>query len=641
MRKLKAVVVAAGRGTRMRPYTKEYPKCLLELEAGTTLLDFTISQLREVGVEEIVVATRPEYVEMIKERVGNGVEVAPVEAEEYGNLYSFYVGSRRVKDGLVLAVMSDHIYEQEILRRLVSSGGEKAVVLCLDREPGWREAVEGLRIKESMRLVVKAGKGLRSFSGVDTGLFLLNEKGLEFVEKVIEEVGPKARFVDLVNYAAELGEAAYVDVTGKVWMDIDTPEDLSRARELYREIIRRSLYRPSDGPISTYLNRPISTRISVKLYRSAPWLRPNHVTVISFVLGLLAAVLFAFNFLILGGVMAQVSSIVDGVDGELARLRREVTRFGGFFDTVLDRFADIAVIAALGVAAAKSLPLMPALLLASLAAFGVVMVSYVSIAARGVLDMTKLRRGPPWATRDVRLFTVMLGGILQQPLIPLIYCAATPIAFAVKAFLLFREKAEAAKPKLPELRPPKPELKPPRKRVVELKGVKGNLIALLSNAFKLIIILAITHFASYVCGDLSLPIFVAVELKAFHIFGLINIVAIIYFGYKILMVLKFFLEAAADQLVMKLEITGAIYRRIGMDFLYLSAVILTWFAVSPILAGLPEELWAIRATITLLILSFLLVVIYDLARVSYRSLRGVWERILERVTEALEKGEER
>ena len=638
MEKPRAVIVAAGRGTRLHPYTAEIPKCLLEIEAGTALLDFTLEQLRELGIDEIIVATRPEYVESIRKQVGEAVKIVAVNAEDYGNLYTFYVASAGLGDGLIVAVMSDHLFEREVLRRLVAAGGDKAVILCLDKEPGWREAVEGLRVRESMELVVEAGKKLEHFSGVDTGLFLLNTRGLELVREVVEKIGPSAKFVDLVNYAAARGEAAYVDVTGRLWMDIDTPEDLARARQLYREILRRNLYRPSDGPISTYINRPVSTRISMALWRSAPWLKPNHVTVFSFLLGVAAAALFAFGFLVAGGLMAQFSSIIDGVDGELARLRKEVTRFGGFFDTVLDRFADIAIVLALGISATAFLSTLYAVLIASLAAAGVVIVSYVSIAARGHIDLQRLRGGFPWATRDVRLFTVMVGGILQQPLIPLIYCAATPIIFAVKAFMIFREKMEKAKPRLPEIRPPKPELKPV-KRIRRFGKVKENLIALFSNAFKLILTLALVHFASYAFGDVRLPLFITMELKMIHIFGLINLIAIIYFGYKILMVLKFFVEVAADQLVRKLEITGAIYRRIGMDFLYLAAILLTWFAVSPILGGLPEELWVLKTSVTLLIFSFFLIVLYDVARVSYRSLRGVWERFLERVSEALEKQE--
>ncbi len=631
MTKLRAVIVAAGRGTRLYPYTRNTPKCLLEVEAGVSLLDFQIKLLREVKVEEIIVATRPEYVDAIKSRVGESVRIVEVRGEDYGNLYSFYTAAKNLEEDSVLAVMSDHLFEPEILRRIVSADGDAPVILCLDREPEWREAEEGLRIREKMRVVLEAGKKLKEFSGVDTGLFLINAEGLRLIRKVIEEKGAKAVFADLVNYAAAQGKAAYVDVTGRLWMDIDVPEDLVKARKLYREILRRTLYKPSDGPVSTYINRPISTRISLLLYRHLPWLKPNHVTILSFLLSIAAAFLIAWNLILVGGIVAQLSSIIDGVDGELARLREEVTRFGGFFDTVLDRFADLAIVVALGIYSLQTLPLLHSLILTSLASAGVVLVSYVSIAAGGRINLQRLRRGFPWATRDVRLFTVMVGGLLNQPLIPLIYCAATPPIFAAKAIILYRKKAEKPAPKLPELRPPRPELMEVKERPRRRGAIRENLTALFTNAFKLIIILALTYFTSILCGDVGLQLADLIRFNVSHILTAINIVAIIYFGYKILMVLKFFTEEAADQLVRSLEITGSTLRRVGVDLLYLSTTLLVWIAASSVIGYIPEELWILRIFITLIIAVFFLLILYDLVRVFYREMRGVWERFLERL----------
>ena len=47
---------------------------------------------------------------------------------------------------------------------------------------------------------------------------------------------------------------------------------------------------------------------------------------------------------ILAGILAQISSIIDGVDGEIARLKFRTTKFGGFFDAVLDRYADFILL---------------------------------------------------------------------------------------------------------------------------------------------------------------------------------------------------------------------------------------------------------------------------------------------------------
>jgi CDP-L-myo-inositol myo-inositolphosphotransferase len=70
---------------------------------------------------------------------------------------------------------------------------------------------------------------------------------------------------------------------------------------------------------------------------------PNQISLFSFLCSLLAAGLFALGgyfALLLGGVLAQFASIVDGCDGEVARLKYQSSDFGGWFDAVLDRYAD-------------------------------------------------------------------------------------------------------------------------------------------------------------------------------------------------------------------------------------------------------------------------------------------------------------
>ena len=70
---------------------------------------------------------------------------------------------------------------------------------------------------------------------------------------------------------------------------------------------------------------------------------PNQISLFSFLCSLLAAGLFAlggYPALLLGGVLAQFASIIDGCDGEVARLKYQSSDFGGWFDAVLDRYAD-------------------------------------------------------------------------------------------------------------------------------------------------------------------------------------------------------------------------------------------------------------------------------------------------------------
>jgi len=70
----------------------------------------------------------------------------------------------------------------------------------------------------------------------------------------------------------------------------------------------------------------------------------NLVTLLSFVVGLSSGALFWFHSYLLAGLTAQLASIIDGVDGKIARLKLMETKFGAYFDAILDRYADAFII---------------------------------------------------------------------------------------------------------------------------------------------------------------------------------------------------------------------------------------------------------------------------------------------------------
>ncbi len=177
--------------------------------------------------------------------------------------------------------------------------------------------------------------------------------------------------------------------------------------------------KPTDGLVSRYLNRKVSTRVTRLLLRYAPSVSPNTVSLLTAVLGWLSALLTALGYHVIGGVLVQVSSILDGVDGEIARATGRVTRVGGFLDAILDRYVDITIIASLALLSIK-LGYNPQLvLLVSLAALtGDLMVSYVH--ARGEASLGKnpalIGRLRGFATRDVRMLVLAIAAVIARPL---------------------------------------------------------------------------------------------------------------------------------------------------------------------------------------------------------------------------------
>ncbi|MEM2077137.1 MAG: CDP-alcohol phosphatidyltransferase family protein, partial [Sulfolobales archaeon] len=65
---------------------------------------------------------------------------------------------------------------------------------------------------------------------------------------------------------------------------------------------------------------------------------------------------FTIGLPAIGGVVAEISSIVDGVDGELARAKKMESKFGSFLDSMLDRLADILIVASASISSSECLP---------------------------------------------------------------------------------------------------------------------------------------------------------------------------------------------------------------------------------------------------------------------------------------------
>jgi len=167
-----------------------------------------------------------------------------------------------------------------------------------------------------------------------------------------------------------------------------------------------------DGYISKHVNRKMSEPMARLLAKTK--VTPNQMTWAAFGIALLSFISFVLGYNIIAGLLVQLSSIVDGIDGSLARLKGMTSEFGGFLDSVLDRYADISIVLGLTLWS-LSHETYPGIWLAGMLAItGIICVSY-----------TKARINPnhrhlfdtgfkSLASRDIRLFLIMLGAVIGQ-----------------------------------------------------------------------------------------------------------------------------------------------------------------------------------------------------------------------------------
>jgi len=167
-----------------------------------------------------------------------------------------------------------------------------------------------------------------------------------------------------------------------------------------------------DGYISKHVNRKMSEPMARLLAKTK--VTPNQMTWAAFGIALLSFISFVLGYNIIAGLLVQLSSIVDGIDGSLARLKGMTSEFGGFLDSVLDRYADILIVLGL-ILWSLSHETYPGIWLAGLLAItGIICVSYtrarINPNHRHLFD-TGFKS---LASRDIRLFLIMLGAVIGQ-----------------------------------------------------------------------------------------------------------------------------------------------------------------------------------------------------------------------------------
>ncbi|MDV2503410.1 MAG: NTP transferase domain-containing protein [bacterium] len=438
-----AVILAAGEGSRLRGGDHAHPKPLTPL-LGLTLLERSILSCREAGVREflVVVGYRKEeilpHVERLQERHGVTIQVVENPDWEAGNGTSVAACAPYVS-GPFLVLMSDHLFEPGLLERLMAAdNGSGGCLLAVDRRlADIFDFDDATLVRLEGEDVTAIGKGLEEPDAVDTGFFLCRPVLFEALAKARKE-GDGSLSGGIRRLTGD-GRIRAVDIDGHFWFDVDTPEAIEAGEE--RLMARLKGAKRIDGPVSRHINRFFSLKITRRL---APYpITPNQVSVASCALGFLGAAFFFAMSLTAGhpwlawllaataGLIVQASSILDGVDGEIARLKHQVTPYGAYFDYILDRYVDGLILIGMVyssyvLSGSFSIIIVGFVALMGLPLSSVHRAKFLAKAKRNYLDEDDglLRYFPH--SRDVRLFVIFLGGIFNQLKLAIYFLAIVP-----------------------------------------------------------------------------------------------------------------------------------------------------------------------------------------------------------------------
>ena len=236
------MVLAAGAGRRLRPYTDTLPKALVPVDGDTTILDIGLRNLAEVGLTEIVIVVGY-AADAVRERQADlekryGVTLTLVhndKAEEWNNAYSLWLAREHFSRG-VLLVNGDTVHPVSVEKTLLAERGP-GILLAID-------TIKALAEEEMKTTFDAAGQLTRITKIMDPGEAYGEYIGATLIEPQVADAladaleatwrrDPNLYYEDgYQEFADRGGEVRAAPIGDVSWVEVDNHDDLARAREI-------------------------------------------------------------------------------------------------------------------------------------------------------------------------------------------------------------------------------------------------------------------------------------------------------------------------------------------------------------------------------------------------------------------------
>lgn len=246
---MKAIILAAGQGTRLKKYTENLPKGMLDF-MGQTIIERQIKLFRECGIDKIIVV-RGFAADKIRYE---GVTYYTNEDYANTNMVESLMAARSEFDDDVIVSYSDVLYEEGMLRTMMNSSADFAVAVDDEWKKYWQMRygkvdfdTESLSLDENDN-IIELGLESPTLESIDAryvGLLKFSKSGLRYIEQIMEQAYEdysdgrgwqqsgkpvrKAYMTDLLNAIIESGKEVKAERFNNGWIEFDTNEDYEKA----------------------------------------------------------------------------------------------------------------------------------------------------------------------------------------------------------------------------------------------------------------------------------------------------------------------------------------------------------------------------------------------------------------------------
>lgn len=230
---MKAVILAAGRGTRISRYLNGNPKCTVEIGGGTVLIKYTVDLLKKAGVKDIAVCVGYKSEAVEKALAGENVKFYYNPFYDVTNSIASAWFARDFFAAEDTLIMNGDVYIEE---NLLSDVMKEKLSPCLFSDETRKEEAD-YKLKYDNGILRKYGKELEGedISGEYIGIAKLDAGYINgFLNRMEDMINRQKHNVWWENVLYELSEESSVfvrDVKGEFWAEVDYIEDYKRILE--------------------------------------------------------------------------------------------------------------------------------------------------------------------------------------------------------------------------------------------------------------------------------------------------------------------------------------------------------------------------------------------------------------------------
>ena len=436
-----AVILAAGKGERISNTDEFVAKPLIKI-FDASLIERSIKNLiNNLNVKKIYIVTGFNHEEIndhlvkLKNKLSLNVEVVFAKNWEKGNGASFLAILDKMNHQQFYLLMADHLFNNEFYNAISKYKMNNKSYLIISRTlSSLNDFNDATKVNVVDDKINDIGKSINDNNAFDTGFFILNSDEFNNVNKL--SVREKLSLSEVIQELVQQKKLYFIEVPEDSWFDIDTSQDLTKAKNY---LLNNSSSKINDGSISKYINRPISQWATSKIIDYP--LTPNQISIAVFFISVFSGLIISIEgyfFLLLGALLAQLSSILDGCDGEIARLKLLESKFGGWFDRVLDRYSDLFILMGLTFHTYFIHKTLTVFFIGFIVVGGKIISSYTAFVYDTVVSAhSNFRIG-----RDLIIFIILIGALLNIPYITLVVLAFIMNAEVCKRLWILKDKLD-------------------------------------------------------------------------------------------------------------------------------------------------------------------------------------------------------